>query len=440
MGTVGLETQPGATTYELDDLVANAWQGQVRVPHFQRDFRWTTQDVLRLFDSIVKGYPIGSLLLWVRKSPDQDLTLGRLKIQAHAYEDTLWVVDGQQRITSLANALHPYGHLHAPFSVHYDLAARLFIAQPKTRDPQHIPLPVLFDLEKLIEWFATEGSAALEYFKEAQRVAKRLRQFRVPAYLVRQDDEKILTDIFDRMNNYGKRLSRAEIFSALFAGPEEGAEDRLSLSRIADRVAGRTGFGTIDTDTVLSSILARRGPDPARDIRNEFDTAGRRTAPEFPGEDRDTAYEQGEEALVRAVEFLQNHAGVPHFALLAYRALLVVLTRFFAHFPEPPGEYTTAAAPPVLAGGGVRTGSLPGEFPPVRPRAIRAYPPRGRRCLSKGPDGRDGRGSANCSEPRAIQDQLGHGQGGAVRVVVAWPAFARDRRAIRPPGPHRAAR
>ncbi|MCQ8835763.1 DUF262 domain-containing protein [Streptomyces malaysiensis] len=335
MGTAGLETQPSATTYDLEDLVANAWEGKVRVPHFQRDFRWTTQDVLRLFDSVVKGYPIGSLLLWVRKSPAQELTLGRLKIEAPAYEETLWVVDGQQRITSLANALHLHSHFHAPFSLYYDLAERQFIPPPKTREPQHIPLPVLFDLEKLIDWFATEGRSASEYFKEAQRVAKALRQYKVPAYLVRQDDEKILTDIFDRMNNYGKRLSRAEIFSALFAGPEKGADDRLSLSRIADRVADRTGFGTIDTDTILSSILARRGPDPARDIRNEFDPTGRRTPPEFPGEDRDTAYKEGEEALVRAVEFLQNHAGVPHLSLLVYRALLVVLTRFFAHFPEP---------------------------------------------------------------------------------------------------------
>ncbi|MFY4719265.1 DUF262 domain-containing protein [Streptomyces sp. LaBMicrA B280] len=330
-----METQPSATTYDLEDLIANAWSGKVRVPHFQRDFRWATQDVLRLFDSIVKGYPIGSLLLWVRKSPAQTLTLGRLAIEAPAYEDTLWVVDGQQRITSLANALHPQGNMHAPFSVYYDLAERQFISQPTTREPQHIPLPILFDLEKLIGWFADEGRTASEHFKEAQRVAKVLRQFKVPAYLVRQDDERVLTDIFDRMNNYGKRLSRAEIFSALFAGPEEGSQNRLSLSRIADRVADRTGFGTIDTDTILASILARRGPDPARDIRNEFDLAGRRRAPEFPSEDRDTAYAQGEEALVRAVEFLQNHAGVPHLSLLVYRALLVVLSRFFAHFPEP---------------------------------------------------------------------------------------------------------
>lgn len=335
MGIAGLETQPGATTYDLEDLVASAWEGRVRVPHFQRDFRWTTQDVLRLFDSIVRGYPIGSLLLWVRKSPPQDLTLGSLRIAAPASEETLWVVDGQQRITSLANALHPHGHLHTPFSIYYDLADTRFIAQPVTREPQHIPLPVLFDLERLIEWFATEGRVASDLFKEAQRVAKRLRQFKVPAYLVRQDDEKILTDIFDRMNNFGKRLSRAEIFSALFAGPEEGAGNRLSLSRIADRVATRTGFGSIDTDTILSSVLARRGPDPSRDIRNEFDVSGRRVPSEFPDEDQLTAYERGEEALIRAVEFLQNNVGIPHLSLLAYRAPLVVFTRFFAHFPEP---------------------------------------------------------------------------------------------------------
>ncbi|MFB6569837.1 DUF262 domain-containing protein [Streptomyces noursei] len=335
MGTAGLETQPSATTYDLEDLITHAWSGKIRVPHFQRDFRWGTQDVIRLFDSIIKGYPIGSLLLWVRRSPADTLTLGRLKIEAPASEETLWVVDGQQRITSLANALSPQGNPHTPFSVYYDLAAKEFVPQPKTLEPQHIPLPVLFDLKVLIGWFRGEGQAAFEYFDEADRVAKILRQFKVPAYLVRQNDEKILTDIFDRMNNYGKRLSRAEIFSALFAGPEEGHQNRLSLSRIADRVADRTGFGTIDDDTVLASILARRAPDPARDIRNEFEESGRRAVREFPGEDRDTAYAEGEEALVRAVGFLQTHAGVPHLSLLAYRALLVVLTRFFAHFPEP---------------------------------------------------------------------------------------------------------
>ncbi len=331
----GLEAQPTATTYELGDLVPLVWGGRVRVPHFQRDFRWQSQDVLRLFDSIVKGYPIGNLLLWVRRQQPEEFMLGRLHLTAPAHDESLWVVDGQQRLTSLANALSAEGHPYKPFNVYYDLAAKEFVESPKSAEPHHIALPVLFDLRKLLTWFRTDGIAASEHFDEAERVATALRQYKVPAYLVRQDDRDVLTDIFDRMNNYGRRLNRAEIFSALYSGEEQGADERLTLARISDNVAARTGFGSIDTGTVLASVLARRGPDPMRDIRVEFSTAGRRTQPEFPDEDQLTAYSQGEEALVRAVDFLVQEAGVPHISLLPYRALLVTLTRFFAHFPQP---------------------------------------------------------------------------------------------------------
>ncbi|GAA3833723.1 hypothetical protein GCM10022226_63860 [Sphaerisporangium flaviroseum] len=44
----GLDTRPSATTYDVERLVSMAWQGKVRVPHFQRDFRWGREDVIRL--------------------------------------------------------------------------------------------------------------------------------------------------------------------------------------------------------------------------------------------------------------------------------------------------------------------------------------------------------------------------------------------------------
>ncbi|MBV9141253.1 MAG: DUF262 domain-containing protein [Pseudonocardiales bacterium] len=85
----GLETQPGATTFELDDLVELAWSGRIRVPHFQRSFRWMRHDVIRLFDSVVKRYPVGSLLLWRRPAPAQRLTLGALQIEAPQVDQAL---------------------------------------------------------------------------------------------------------------------------------------------------------------------------------------------------------------------------------------------------------------------------------------------------------------------------------------------------------------
>jgi Protein of unknown function DUF262 len=329
----GLETRLVATTLDLDDLVELAWSGNIRVPHFQRDFRWTRQDVIRLFDSVVKRYPVGGLLLWRRPAPAQRLTLGALQIDAPQVDQALWVVDGQQRVTSLANALHPDGAQDSRFNLGYDVRDDRIVNRPGIDDPYVIPLHTLFDLAKMLDWFATHPEVG-DYRSKAFELAKHLRQFAIPAYQVVQDDTRVLRDIFDRMNNYGKRLSRAEIFSALNAGRESDAEYTLTIDQIADHVDDQLSFGRVDADTVLRAILARRGPDVHREIRLEFDDDNRRGDLEFRNEDRDSAFAAGEEALVRAVRFLRS-IGVPHVALLAYRYLLVVLTRVFAHHPEP---------------------------------------------------------------------------------------------------------
>lgn len=325
-----LDTQPSADTYELGALVPLAWEGKVRVPHFQRGFRWNSKDVLRLFDSIVRGYPIGNLLLWVRRSPADTIKLGTLEIDAPAADEAFWVVDGQQRLTSLANALSPDGNKHAPFNVAYDLKEEKFIETPRNGLEAHqIDAPTLFNGRRLLSWFRTQGPNSEDYYDKAEVVSTKLRQYKVPAYLVRQDDLNILTDIFDRMNSHGRKLNRAEIFTALNSGIEEGFSDRMNFSTIADDVASETLFGTIDVNTVLAAFLARRGSDPTREIRGEMSRQA-----EFE-EDEQTAYSQARDALVRAVTFLIEEAGVPHVALLPYRAQLVVLTRFFAHFPNP---------------------------------------------------------------------------------------------------------
>ena len=127
------------------------------------------------------------------------------------------------------------------------------------------------------------------------------------------------------MNNYGKRLTRAEIFSALFAG-EESAENDVTptLDRIAQNINDELGFGLIDNDTVLQAVLARRAPDVQRRSQRI------RTGHANPSAGIDAhvpssifrmrakiAHMLGEAAIRRAVLFLQAVVGVPHFTLLA---------------------------------------------------------------------------------------------------------------------------
>ena len=61
-----LAERPTATTLTVRELIHKVQTGRVRVPRFQRPLRWRQAQVVDLLDSISRGYPIGSLLLWRR--------------------------------------------------------------------------------------------------------------------------------------------------------------------------------------------------------------------------------------------------------------------------------------------------------------------------------------------------------------------------------------
>lgn len=330
--SVSLGSTPTAVVYEVEEVVQKVRNGEIRIPEFQRPFRWGIEDTRRLFDSILNGYPIGSLLLWSKRAEKARITVGALTIDAPAMDKALWVVDGQQRLTTLSNALTETSASDDRFSLVFDLRQqRILSASPHER-PRTIPLYILYDLQRLIQWFRDRPEDA-EYFEVATAAATKIRRFKIPASVVETEDEQVLRDIFDRLNSYGKRLTRTEVFSALHPAQASsgGVQTAAAIEDIGRFLAVEHQFGWVDNDTILSAVLARRGPDISREIRVEFD-GDRRNPGDFPGEDAHTAYQEAGKALADSVEFLKNICDVPHFAFLPYHHLLVVLSRFFAHY------------------------------------------------------------------------------------------------------------
>ena len=72
-------------------------------PRFQRDFVWNTTKMKELMESIYNGSPVNSIYLWKRIGVV-------LKDRRESDEDSLLVIDGQQRLTSLRAILlgHEY--------------------------------------------------------------------------------------------------------------------------------------------------------------------------------------------------------------------------------------------------------------------------------------------------------------------------------------------
>src|SRR5882724_8232701 len=99
------QSRPEARVFRVEELLVHARAGRIRMPRFQRGFKWGRPDVGKLLDSIWRGYPIGALLLWSKIGAAGQVMLGDLTFEVSEQSSAWFVVDGQQRIVSLVSTL-----------------------------------------------------------------------------------------------------------------------------------------------------------------------------------------------------------------------------------------------------------------------------------------------------------------------------------------------
>ena len=98
---------PSPTHSNYTNLLTDIERGQVKIPQFQRDFVWTMQKSAALLDSVIKGYPVGTFIFWSTKDRLRSVRdLGNTTLPEPKDGETVsFVLDGQQRLTSLYAAL-----------------------------------------------------------------------------------------------------------------------------------------------------------------------------------------------------------------------------------------------------------------------------------------------------------------------------------------------
>lgn len=96
-------TNSGLATY-IDDLKS----GKYQIPTFQRDVVWHGDNVKKLWDSIYKFYPLGSILIWKTDTKLQNHRSigGHLIFDEKPRSEYQYILDGQQRTTSLLMSLY----------------------------------------------------------------------------------------------------------------------------------------------------------------------------------------------------------------------------------------------------------------------------------------------------------------------------------------------
>lgn len=342
----------------LIDLLKRAKEGRLRVPRFQREFVWRRQDIVDLFDSIARQYPIGTLFLWgAQPVPSSRQQIGPLHLPTYKGETWL-VLDGQQRLTTLVGVLladEPQWSDEGDddpgkWRLFFDAKDNAFThASAGEPIPSHyVPVPALLDTVKLFAQLErmlqpSEGASrddVFQWMSRAQEVARAIQGYRIPLVEIKTNNLSIAVESFSRLNKKGRSIGQDEMFSALTYGEAgTGSSTAFHLAAEIDKLQQsmiRSGFGEVDRTILLRTVLAAADLDI---YRTDWTRLGEQVK-ETVRNQLPKAVSEAAEGLTLARDFL--HAlGVVNARMLPYSMQLVALSAFFGRCSEPTPAQTT---------------------------------------------------------------------------------------------------
>ncbi len=335
------------TPRSIEEMLTAIHKREYLMPAIQREFVWGADQITKLVDSLMRGYPVGSFLLWdVKPETAQSYTFYEFLTNYHERDNpyagkatvpsgsgTTAVLDGQQRLTSLNIAL--YGSFAEKKKYAWWNSADAFpvmrLYLNRVDDPDDEELGTKYDLRFLTDreaapadgeadkWFrvgavldlANAGPAIMRELEqrgiagsadafqrlydlyEAVRVLKPMNYFLVTD----QDADKVL-EIFVRVNSGGTTLSYSDLLLSMATNQWQELDAREEVRSLVSEINSNAGRQfSFSKDVVLKTALTIADVDVRFKVTNF--TQGNMARVE-------AAWPQIKGALLRAATLLQQ--------------------------------------------------------------------------------------------------------------------------------------
>lgn len=293
----------------IKDAIDKIHNRQYLLPAIQRKFTWSSNQIEMLFDSILRGYPINSFMMWRISANEiksgykfyEFLTEFReffaennKDIDTKGVSDFEAVIDGQQRLTSLYIGLHGsyaykmprkwwkdteeclptrklYLNLGAPVKQQYDnqkaydfrFLSRSDLEKFHNAQDGSIWFEVgeILDLDstkKVMRYISDKNLTDNDYaYDTLSTLFEAIHVKRLINYYLQEEQEpdKVL-DIFIRTNSGGTPLSFSDLLMSIASANWKNINARKEIDGIISEIygIGRPGF-LIDKDFVLKTCL-----------------------------------------------------------------------------------------------------------------------------------------------------------------------------------------
>ena len=277
------------------------------LPAFQREYVWSSYQVENLFDSLMKGYPISSMLFWKVKDEAKNAykfykILDKYVEKYHIHNDAFntnqvndfyAILDGQQRLTSLyiglcgSYAFHRYrarwdnSDYNFPERILYLNISRIFLEDESDKtynfsfkEKSLTQGKVLYQDTNEDKWFQVgeilklgDGDSDYGIFefsddysltREERSMLNKLRSkiFDKPVinfYEIEDSKPDVAVNIFVRINSGGTQLSFSNMLMSMAIAGWQKKDARTEILRLVDLVNNK-GFN-ITQDYILKAFL-----------------------------------------------------------------------------------------------------------------------------------------------------------------------------------------
>lgn len=319
----GRTSPPAPSVEHLPTIFRRIRLGEIGVPAFQRQFLWEPGQVVSLFESVYKGFPIGSLLLWkvdrrILRIAPSDVTA--FPTQGEKYP-SYFLLDGLQRLTSLYGACF-FGESNnkIELDIAFDLENERFVHAPTSVvSDSFLPLSIVFQPREFLEFqrnLITGGAKDL-HLSRAIELHQRIQEYMVPIVTISNEEVSEVVQIFERINSTGVKLSTVDFMRAITWSEEFDLNEELD--RIS-RPLYDDGFA-VDDETLIKCLGLAFDLDPLPQSLLSLREKAKQQLK--------AALDDLGVALIRMKAFFREELGLQTSRLVPYEAHIILIVNLY---------------------------------------------------------------------------------------------------------------
>lgn len=330
--------QPKPDSKKYADLINEIQKGIIKIPKFQRDFVWTIDKTAKLLDSILKGYPIGTFILWQTDERINDIkNVGNLNIpDTPDGVKVQYVLDGQQRITSLF-AAYLGAHIqkvgekkitdYGSIVVNLDADINENDEQVITEEPANDNYISLSDVLNFMDRMTDiKDRFSDENFKKIHSYSRAFDTYDFSTVILRKEDIDSAIEVFTRINTGGQTLTLFEIMSAKTYDEQQQFDMQVKWDGFIKELKEIKYEGV--SSSVVLSLLAL--------LLSRTKECKRKTILALNKQSIIDSWDGVISALKDSVDYLRTTYRIPVSQLLPYDSLLVPFAYFFFKNKDKP--------------------------------------------------------------------------------------------------------